>query len=140
AEEIPSIERGTLDSAGRSVIWKLKRGVTWHDGHPFTADDVVFTWQFISRLGRRAASASDYANIAEVAKLDDLSVRISFKSPTLSWSAPFVGDHGLVLPSHLLSSASASEATQLPFLRHPIGTGPFKFVSFDPGKQVVAKI
>ena len=46
AEEIPSKENSGLAEDGRTVIWKLKRGVKWHDGKPFTADDVVFTWEY----------------------------------------------------------------------------------------------
>ena len=43
AETLPGREDGTLAADGKSVTWKLKKGVTWHDGKPFTADDVVFT-------------------------------------------------------------------------------------------------
>ena len=46
AAEIPSKENDGLAEDGRSVVWKLKRGVKWHDGKPFTADDVVFTWEY----------------------------------------------------------------------------------------------
>src|SRR6267143_2151267 len=46
AETIPGREDGTLAADGKSVTWKLKKGVTWHDGQPFTADDVVFTWEY----------------------------------------------------------------------------------------------
>jgi peptide/nickel transport system substrate-binding protein len=46
AVAIPGREDGTLAADGKSVIWKLKQDVTWHDGKPFTADDVVFTWEY----------------------------------------------------------------------------------------------
>ncbi|MBN9262605.1 MAG: peptide ABC transporter substrate-binding protein, partial [Hyphomicrobium sp.] len=46
AAEIPSRENGGLAADGKSVTWKLKQGVKWHDGKPFTADDVVFNWEF----------------------------------------------------------------------------------------------
>src|SRR6185503_959904 len=42
----PTVQNGGLDRDGMWVIWNLKRGVTWHDGRPFTADDVVFNWEF----------------------------------------------------------------------------------------------
>src|SRR4029077_19673552 len=45
AETIPSRADNTLAADGKSVVWKLKKGVTWHDGRPFTADDVVFNWE-----------------------------------------------------------------------------------------------
>ena len=46
AAEIPSRDNGGLSADGKWVIWKLKKGVTWHDGQPFTADDCVFTWEY----------------------------------------------------------------------------------------------
>src|SRR5580658_1856847 len=46
AAEIPSKENDGLSEDGLSVIWKLKRSVKWHDGTPFTADDVAFTWEY----------------------------------------------------------------------------------------------
>ncbi len=48
AAEVPSRENGGLSADGMSVIWKLRPGVKWHDGKPFTADDCVFTWQYAS--------------------------------------------------------------------------------------------
>ena len=47
AAEIPSCANGGLSKDGKSVTWKLKRGVTWHDGKPFTADDCVFNWEYV---------------------------------------------------------------------------------------------
>src|SRR5262245_9109886 len=46
AAGVPSRENGHVAPDGRSVVWNLKRGVRWHDGRPFTADDVVFTWEY----------------------------------------------------------------------------------------------
>src|SRR5207342_2953135 len=48
AAEVPDLENGGLAKDGKSVTWKLKRGVKWHDGKPFTADDVLFNWQYAS--------------------------------------------------------------------------------------------
>ena len=48
AAEIPDIENGGIAADGMSVTWKLKKGVQWHDGRPFTADDVVFNWEYAS--------------------------------------------------------------------------------------------
>ena len=44
--EMPSRANGGLSADGRTVVWKLKKDVQWHDGKPFTADDVVFNWQY----------------------------------------------------------------------------------------------
>ncbi len=59
AAEIPSRENGRLAADGKSVTWKIKPGVTWHDGRPLTADDLVFTWQFVGRPGLGLRDAVD---------------------------------------------------------------------------------
>src|SRR5262249_38923397 len=46
AAEVPTPENGSVAADGKSVVWKLKQGVKWHDGEPFTADDVIFNWQY----------------------------------------------------------------------------------------------
>src|SRR5437016_14670105 len=60
AESIPGREDGTLAADGKSVTWKLKKGVTWHDGKPFTADDVVFNWQYASDPAAAATTSATY--------------------------------------------------------------------------------
>src|SRR6266487_600726 len=57
AAEIPDLENGGLAKDGKSVIWKLKQGVQWHDGKPFTADDVVFNWQYAADPGAKSRDA-----------------------------------------------------------------------------------
>ena len=63
AAEIPSRENGGVAADGRSVTWKLKRGVTWHDGTPFTADDVVFNWQFATDHATAATTSGAYLGL-----------------------------------------------------------------------------
>jgi ABC-type transport system substrate-binding protein len=58
AAEIPNIENGGVAADGLSVTWKLKTGVQWHDGRPFTADDVVFNWEYGSAENRSAVRAA----------------------------------------------------------------------------------
>src|ERR1700720_1707200 len=60
AAAIPGREDGTLAADGKSVIWRLKRGVTWHDGKPFTADAVVFNWEYVVDPATAAATIGSY--------------------------------------------------------------------------------
>src|SRR5262249_13152962 len=57
AAETPSVSNGGVARDGTSVVWRLKRGVTWHDGRPFTADDVIFTWQYAADPAAAAPTA-----------------------------------------------------------------------------------
>lgn len=62
AAEIPSLANGGLSKDGTTVTWRLKKGVRWHDGKPFTADDVVFTWEFAADPATGAVTGSSTFN------------------------------------------------------------------------------
>ena len=91
AAEVPSAQNGGLAADGKSVTYKLKPGVKWADGKPFSADDVAFTFQFISDPASSAVTAGTYANVASVEAVDPGTVKITFKDPTGGWYVPFVG-------------------------------------------------
>ena len=78
AAEIPSKENDGLAEDGRSVVWKLKRGVKWHDGKPFTADDVVFNWEYARNPETAAVSIASYKDV-KVEKIDDFTVRVDLR-------------------------------------------------------------
>src|SRR3954469_23225005 len=99
AAEIPSQENGGLAEDFRSVVWKLKRGVKWHDGMPFTADDVVFNWEYASNPATSAVTIGSYRDV-QVEKLDSLTVRVIFAEPTPFWADAFVGVNGMMVPKH----------------------------------------
>jgi peptide/nickel transport system substrate-binding protein len=124
----------------QSVTWRLKPGVIWHDGEPFTADDVVFTWRFVSGLGNAAATAPAYAQVSSVSKIDDLTVAVQFKRPTPSWSAPFTGNAGHILPAHLAQAAGNADPHSQQYSAKPVGTGPYKLVDFKPGDSIRAAL
>ena len=133
--EIPTIDNGGLAPDGKSVTWKLKPGVKWHDGAPFTADDVVFNWEF-ARDPATAAVTIAVAREIVVEKVDDLSVRILFNKPTPFWANAFVGSFGAIIPKHLFAGYAGSRSRDAPNNLKPIGTGPYKFVEFKPGDLI----
>src|SRR5689334_12777988 len=63
AAEVPSVQNGGVSKDGRSVTWKLKKGVTWHDGKPFTSADVVFNWEFVKDPKTAARTIGSYTDI-----------------------------------------------------------------------------
>jgi len=137
AAEIPSIQNGGLAADAKSVTWKLKPGVKWHDGKPFTADDVVFNWEYASDPATAAVSISVYSDI-KVEKVDDLTIRILYKTPTPFWANAFVGAgaYGCILPKHLFADYKGAKSREAPNNLKPVGTGPYKFVEFKPGDVV----
>lgn len=123
AAEIPSLDNGGVAPDGQSVIWRLREGLFWSDGEPFTADDVLFTYEFIMDPANKAQTGSTYAAIDRVEVIDDWTVTIHFKDVNPAWSLPFVGSSGMILPRHVFEQ-DAQAANAL-----PVGTGPYRMLS-----------
>ncbi|ODT22787.1 MAG: peptide ABC transporter substrate-binding protein [Hyphomicrobium sp. SCN 65-11] len=138
AAEIPSRENGGLAADGKSVTWKLKQGVKWHDGKPFTADDVVFNWEFSSDPETATVTSGSYKDV-KVEKVDDFTVRVLFDKPTPFWADAFVGTAGMIIPKHLFVDYKGAKSREAPTNLKPVGTGAFKFVDFKPGDMVRAE-
>ncbi|MCZ2134745.1 MAG: peptide ABC transporter substrate-binding protein [Burkholderiales bacterium] len=135
AAEIPSRANGGLAADGKSVTWKLKRGVNWHDGKPFTADDVVFTWRYAKDPATAAVTIGVYQDIV-VEKVDSHTVKITFNKPTPFWATAFVSAEGMIIPKHLFEPYIGGKSREAPNNLKPVGTGPYKFVDFKPGDMI----
>jgi peptide/nickel transport system substrate-binding protein len=135
AAEIPEIENGGVAPDGMSVIWKLKGDVAWHDGRPFTADDVVFNWEYATDPATAATTIGSYQNVT-VEKIDALTVRVRFTKPTPFWADAFVGQFGMIIPKHLFEPYKGANSRAAPADLKPVGTGPYRFVDFKPGDLV----
>ena len=132
AAEIPSVDNGGLARDGRSVTWKLKRNVRWHDGTPFSADDVVFNWDYSRNPAVGTTTSGSYRDV-NVVKVDDHTVRVEFSQPTPFWADAFVASTGMLVPKHLYQNFAGANARDAPANLRPVGTGPYRFVSFAPG-------
>ena len=135
AAEIPDIENGGIAADGMSVTWKLKKGVEWHDGRPFTADDVVFTGEYAADPATAATTIGSYQD-AKVEKIDPLTVRVRFDKPTPFWADAFVSARGMIIPKHLFEPYKGANSREAPANLKPVGTGPYRFVDFKPGDLI----
>jgi peptide/nickel transport system substrate-binding protein len=140
AAEVPSLQNGMVAKDGLSVTWKLKKGVQWHDGKPFTADDVVFNWEYVVDPATAATSAGPYRDIKQIDKLDSHTVKINFKNPTPFWSSPFCGPVGMIIPKHLFEGFKGAKSREAPTNLKPVGTGPYRFVDFKPGDMIKGEL
>jgi peptide/nickel transport system substrate-binding protein len=136
AAEIPEIENGGIAPDGMSVTWKLKKDVQWHDGRPFTADDVVFNWQYAVDPATAATTIGLYQDIQKVEKIDPLTVRLRFDKPMPFWAQAFVGSGGMIIPKHLFGAYKGGASRDAPANLKPVGTGPYRFVDFKPGDLI----
>jgi peptide/nickel transport system substrate-binding protein len=139
AAEIPSVQNGGVSRDGKTVTWKLKKGVTWHDGKPFTADDCVFTAEYCADPATASVSIASYKDL-KVDKIDSHTIKITFVKPTPFWAEPFVGVRGMVIPKHLFEAFKGAKSREAPNNLKPVGTGPYMFVDFKPGDIVLGKL
>jgi peptide/nickel transport system substrate-binding protein len=139
AAEIPDLENGGLARDGMSVTWKLKPNVRWHDGRPFTADDLVFTWEYAADPATAAVTIGSYKDV-KVERVDALTVRVLFAKPTPFWADAFVGWRGMIIPKHLFDPFKGDKSRDAPANLKPVGTGPYRFVSFSPGDLVTGEV
>jgi len=112
------------------VTFQLRRGVSWHDGKPFTAADVKCTWDLILGNGPEKLRANPrkawYRNLDSVSVKGD-TVTFHLKRPQPAFIALLASGYSPVYPCHVSSQAMR---------QHPIGTGPFKFVSYRPNESI----
>ncbi len=138
AAEIPSRQNGGVAADGKSVTWKLKRGVTWHDGKPFTADDVVFTAAYAADPAAAMITVSIYKDII-VEKIDSHTVKVSYPKAVPFWAEALVGSTGPILPKHVFEPFMGAKSRENPANTKPVGTGPYKIVDFKPGDTLRAE-
>ncbi len=136
AAEVPTRENGGLAADGRSVTYKLRSGVKWSDGQPFTADDVIFTYEYVTDKATASSNYANFSTIDKIDKIDDLTIKVSFKDVTPGWYISFGGTSGCIIPKHIFQADKGASAKNSPNNLKPVGTGPYKVQSFAPGDTV----
>ena len=137
AQEVPSVESGTVARDGLSVVWRLKRNVVWHDGKPFTADDVVFNWEYGADPATGSSSLGIWERVERIERTDSHTVRVVFKMPTPFWAQ--IGA-GMLIPRRVFQPWRGQRSREAPANLRPVGTGPYRIVDFRPGDLIRAEI
>lgn len=133
ATEIPSVENGGLSEDGLSWKVKLRKGVTWHDGAPFTAHDVKFSLELINNPDFRAGSRIGHKLLKDITVVADDEIHWQITevySPYLSLLS-----QTFIVPEHILSKAPNPNETD--FARAPVGTGAFKWGTRSAGDHLL---
>jgi peptide/nickel transport system substrate-binding protein len=129
---VPDLATGwSWGEEGTELTFPLRQGVRWHDGKPFTANDVKCTWDMLtgksSEKLRVNPRKSWYRNLEEVTIRGNDEVTFHLKRPQPSFLALLASGWSPVYPCHVPPRDMRT---------HPIGTGPFKFVEFRPNELI----
>ncbi len=121
-----------VSQGGKVITFHLRKGVKWHDGKEFTAEDVYFGFKLITNPKTPSAYAGDFLEVEKAEVVDRYTFRVYYRKPF----APALGSWGnlVVLPKHLLQG---KDITKTDFGRHPVGTGPFKFRAWKPQEKII---
>ena len=136
-EIVPDLaESWKVEEDGRRYVFTLRQGVTWHDGQPFTARDVLFTIQLMQDAAFPGSPVlADFWRTVAVETPDDRTVICTLPRTF----APFLAYTGIgILPEHLLASVKSGDLPNDAFNLQPVGTGPFAFEELDTAKVEVA--
>ena len=119
------VKRGGLE-----IIFHLRRNVRWHDGEPFTADDVLFTYQKLRDPKVQTPYADQFADVQSVTAPDPYTVRVLYKQPfapgLMSWGMGIVARHVY----------KDGDFNTHPANRRPIGTGPYRFKEWKTDQYI----
>jgi peptide/nickel transport system substrate-binding protein len=126
-------ESWTISDDKLSITFKLRKGVKWHDGAPFTAKDVEYTYKAFIDPKTPTSYARDFLMIKDFQVIDDYTVKVTYEKPY----APALESWGQsILPSHLLEG---KDLTKSPLRRKPIGTGPYKFKEWKTQEKIIVE-
>lgn len=113
----------------------LRRDVRWHDGEPFTADDILFSYQTMMNPKVDCQNIRNYyQDIEKLEKLDDHTVRFTYKK--VYWRGLTICGSISIVPKHVFGYDKPEDFNVHPAGRHPIGTGPYRFQEWVEGQHV----
>lgn len=141
--EVPTVQNGDVSPDGLTLRYKLRPNIYFHDGVRMTCRDLRFTWQAVMNPANNDITQDGYRDIRDIDCSDPLVAVVHMKriyAPFLQqlWG---VNGNAAILPAHLLESLNDAKGSfnTAPYQAAPIGSGPFQFVRWDRGSQVVLK-
>lgn len=124
-------ESWEFNEADCTYTFYLREGVKWHDGEPFTAEDVKFTIEAVMDPENGSENAPNYEDVEEIAVVDEHTISFRLAAPNVA----FLDYMSMaVLPKHLLEGEDMQTSA---FFRSPVGTGPYKLESWEEGQAII---
>jgi peptide/nickel transport system substrate-binding protein len=129
-------ESWDVSDDGLTITFHLRDDVTWHDGEPFTSEDVKFTWES-SLMEHHPRGVVANANITSIDTPDDQTVVFNFSQPSPGFLYQIGAPESFIIPEHIYASEDAVEGPHATCQELPIGTGPFRAVEYVQGERFV---
>lgn len=128
---IPALAKSwEFDEETCTYTFHLEENVTWHDGEPFTAEDVKFTIEAIMDPENGSENAPNYEDVEKITVIDEHTVAFKLAAPNVAFLDYMTM---AILPKHLLEGEDMQTSD---FFRNPIGTGPYKLTDWDEGQAI----
>ena len=128
---VPALAKSwDFDEETCTYTFHLEEDVRWHDGEPFTAEDVQFTIEAIMDPENGSENAPNFEDVEEITVIDDHTISFRLSAPNVAFLDYMTM---AILPKHLLEGEDMQTAD---FFRSPIGTGPYKLASWDEGQAI----
>lgn len=134
ASDLPTLANGDLSQDGKTVIWRLRPGLLWSDGQPFTSADVKFTWQALRDSG---IWAPGFDLIETIETPDPLTAIVQYREFYPNYLIQFGGNGTGVLPAHQCGNTSRMLFWDCNF--EPVSSGPFVLAQWIPGVRLIFK-
>ena len=127
---VPALaESWEVSDDGTVYTFKLRKGVKFHTGEAFTADSVVFSWK--RGKGDKMQWKKKWATAKSVEKIDDFTVKVTTEGPNPILLRIIADNWAMVPPKYI------EKVGEEGFIKHPVGTGPFKFVEWKKGDRII---
>ena len=141
--EIPTLENGDVSRDGLTLKYKLRPNIFFHDGVRLTCADLRFTWHVVMNPANNGVTQDGYRDIRDIDCSDPLVAVIHMKKIYAPFLQQLWGVNGNapILPEHVLAKVNDKKGSfnTAPYQGAPIGSGPYSFVKWDRGSQVVMK-
>jgi len=135
-------ESWEVSPEGTKITFHLRKGVVWHDGKPLTSEDVIFTYRRLIDPKTPTAYAESYKQVTRVSNPDPFTFVVEYEKPYSPAMDSWASMH--ILPKHLLEKYLKEDPEKYPDIsktplnnKHPIGSGPYKFVEWRTGDRIV---
>ena len=136
AQAVPSVANGGISRDGKTIVYRLRKGVRWQDGAPLTSRDVAFTYRQILNPRNNVPAREVYDKIVRLETPDPWTVRLTLREPNSAMLSYFLAPDGnyTILPEHVLRGRT--DLNHAPFNAMPLGSGPFRVVEWRRGDRL----